>query len=46
MDGYPVVRMSDRFWAGLSTDLVIEQMLIRNLKTDIGLTRGLGMTAA
>ena len=42
--GYHVVRRSDRFWAGLSTDLVIEQVLMRNLKSTGGLTRGRGMT--
>ena len=44
MNGYHVIRRSDRFWAGLSTDLVIEQMLMRSLKTVGGLTRGRGMT--
>ena len=43
-EGYHVVRRSDRHWAGLSTDLVIEQMLMRSLKTYGGLTRGRGMT--
>ena len=31
--GLHVVRRSDRMWAGLSTDLVIEQVLMRSLKT-------------
>ena len=31
--GYHVVRKSDRDWAGLSTDLAIEQDLMRNLKS-------------
>ena len=44
MDGYHVVRRSDRYWAGLSTDLVIEQTLMRSLKSVGGLTRGSGMT--
>jgi hypothetical protein len=44
MDGFHVVRRSDRFWAGLSPDLVIEQVLMRSLKTTGGLTRGRGMT--
>ncbi|CAH3177828.1 unnamed protein product [Porites lobata] len=35
---------SDRLWAGLSTDLVIEQVLMRSLKTSGGLTRGRGFT--
>ncbi len=30
MEGYHVVRRSDRFWAGLSTDLIIEQVLMRD----------------
>jgi 5'-3' exonuclease len=42
--GLHVVRRSDRFWAGLSPDLVIEQALMRSLKTSGGLTRGRGMT--
>ena len=36
---YHVIR-SDRHWAGLSTDLVIEQMIMRSLKTSGGLTWG------
>ena len=42
--GYHVVRRSNRYWAGLSTDLVIEQVLMRSLKTTGGLTQGRGMT--
>ena len=38
--GLHVVRRSDRYWAGLSSDLVIEQVLMRSLKTTAGLTRG------
>ena len=38
------VRRSDRPWAGLSTDLVIEKELMRSLKTSGGLTRGSGMS--
>ena len=41
--GLHVVRRSDRFWGGLSTDLIIEQVLMRNLKSTGGLTRGRGM---
>ena len=44
MEGSFVLRRSDRYWAGLSSDLVIEQVLMRNLKTSGGLTRGRGMT--
>ena len=42
--GIHVVRRSDRFWAGLSPDLVIEQVFMRNMMTSGGLTRGRGMT--
>ena len=44
MNGLHVVRRSEREWAGLSADLVIEQVLMRSLKTSGGLTRGRGMT--
>ena len=42
--GSHVVRRSNRLWAGLSTDLVIEQVLMRSLKTSGDLMRGRGMT--
>ena len=44
MDGLHVIRRSDRFWADLSPDLVIEQVLMRSLKTSGSLTRGSGMS--
>ena len=44
IEGYHVVRRSDRFSAGLSPDLIIEQVLMRSIKTHGGLTRGKGMT--
>jgi hypothetical protein len=44
MDGLHVVRRSDRLWAGISTDLAIEQCLIRSLKTRGGQIRGRGLT--
>ena len=43
-EGKFVVRRSDRLWAGLSTDLVIEQVLMRSLKSRVGLTRGSSFT--
>ena len=43
LDGLHVVRYSDCFWAGLSTDLIIEQVLMRSIKTTGGLTRGRGI---
>ena len=44
LNGLHVVRRSDREWAGLSSDYVIETCLMRNLKTAGGLTHGSGMT--
>lgn len=41
--GYHVVRRNERYWGGLSTDLVIEQALMRSVKSQGGLTRGRGM---
>ena len=43
MNGLHVICRSDHFWAGLSPDIVIEQVLMRSLKTSGDLTRGLGM---
>ena len=43
LNGFHVIRRSDRYWAGLSSDLIIEQVLMRNLKASGGLTRGKGM---
>lgn len=42
--GYHTVRRSDRYWAGLWSDLIIEQVLMRALKSRGGLTRGRGVT--
>ena len=42
--GHHVIRRSDRYWAGLSTDLVIEQVLMRSVKATGGMTRGKGMS--
>ncbi|XP_021362244.1 uncharacterized protein LOC110456045 [Mizuhopecten yessoensis] len=45
-DGHHVLRRSNRYWAGLSTDLAIEQVLMKNIKSCGGLTRGRGMDEA
>ena len=37
--GLHVVRRSDRHWAGLFSDLVIQQVLMRSMKTSGGLMR-------
>ena len=42
-DGHHIIRRNDRLWADLSTDLIIYQVLMRNLKATDGLTRGSGM---
>ena len=44
VEGLHVARRSDRAWAGLSTDLMIEQVLMRSMRTSGGQTRGRGMT--
>ena len=44
LDGVHVVRRSNQCCARLSSDLVIEQMLMRSLKSTGGLTCGCGMT--
>ena len=35
--GYYANKRSDRYWAGLSTDLALEQSLMRNVKSREGL---------
>ena len=41
--GLHVIRRSDRYWAGISSDMFIEQVLMRSIKTTGGLTRGKGV---
>ena len=41
-NGHHVIRRSGRFWAGLSPDLVIEQVLMGSVKSTGGLTCGRG----
>ena len=45
-NGHHAVRRSDRFWAGISTDLSIEQILTSAIKVRGGLTTGRGFTEA
>ena len=40
---FHAVRRSNRFWAGLWTDLIIEQVMMRSIKSRGGLTRGRGV---
>lgn len=44
LQGFHVMRQSDRFWAGLSLDLAFEQVLMKSVKTTGGLKRGRGMS--
>ena len=44
LQGHHVIRRSDREWGGVSSDLAIEQLLMRSVKSSGGLTRGTGMT--
>jgi len=45
MSGYGhCVRRSERFWAALSTDLVIEQTMMKAIKSRGGLTHGRGLS--
>ncbi|XP_076806326.1 uncharacterized protein LOC143449882 [Clavelina lepadiformis] len=44
MEGHHVVRRTNRCWAGLWTELTIEQCLMKSLKSRGGLTRGRGLT--
>ena len=43
-NGFHSIRRSDQFWAGLWSDLVIEQLMMRSKKNRGGFTRGRGMT--
>ena len=43
-EGFHAVSRSDRYWAGLWSDLVIEQTLMKSIKTRGGITRGRGMS--
>ena len=44
MAGAHVARRSNKFWAGISTDLAIEQAMMRAVKGRGGLTHGRGVT--
>ena len=44
MNGFYAIRRTNQHWAGLGSDMVIEQNLMRSLKSTGGLTHGSGMT--
>ena len=43
-NGYFTVRRTNRFWAGIWTDMTIAQVVMKNLKGRHGVTRGRGIT--
>ena len=43
-NGCHIVRRTDKYFAVIGTDLMIEQQLMRSVKTTGGLTHGRGMT--
>lgn len=43
-EGYFTIRRSHKFWSGLWTDLTIEQVLMRSMKSQGGLTHGRGIS--
>ena len=42
--GYFTIRRTDKFWAGVWTDMTIEQTLMCSMKTSGGITHGRGIT--
>lgn len=42
--GFHAIRRNNRYWAGLWTDLIIEQVMMCSIKSRGGLTRGRGIT--
>ena len=43
-EGFHSAHRSSRVWAGLSTDLTIEQVMMKSLKSQSWLTHGQGMS--
>ena len=44
--GHHFIRRTEKYWAGLWPDLVIEQVMMKSIKSRGGLTRGRGMSEA
>lgn len=42
--GYFTIRRSDKFWSRIWSDMTTEQVLMRAMKSYVGLTRGRGMS--
>lgn len=43
-DGYFTIRRSEKFWSGIWSNMSIEQVLMRSMKSYGGLTRGRGVS--
>lgn len=43
-EGFFTIRRTEKFWSGVWTDMTIEQVLMRAMKTQGGLTHGRGMS--
>ena len=43
-NGYHLLRRSDKYWAGFWSDLIVEQVMMRSVKSRGGLTRGRDFT--
>lgn len=43
-DGFFTIRRSHKFWSGVWSDMIIEQFLMRSIKTQGGLTHGRGLS--
>ena len=43
-NGHFTIRRHDRMWSGVWTDMVIEQTLMKSIKSKSGITHGGGMT--
>ena len=45
-NGFFTIRSSDKFWGGIWSDMTIEQVLMRAMKTPDGVTRGRGLSGS
>ena len=43
-DGFFTIRRSDKFWSGIWSDMTIEQVLMKSMKSQGGLTHGREIT--
>lgn len=43
-EGFFTIRRTDKFWSGIWADMTIEQVLMRSIKTQGGLTHGRGIS--